>query len=262
MEKQILFLGKNLFFEEFGNGKPIVLIHGYLESAEIWKGFAERLSEFSRVICLDLPGHGKSETAADCNMEIYADSVNEILIRLKIEKALIVGHSMGGYLALTFAEKYLPKTAGLCLFHSSPFADSDEKRMQREQTSEQIGKGKLGEIINNHVSAVFAEKNVSEFQNEINQNRIAAFNNSVEGIRESLNAMMTRKDNRDMFKNLKIPVLYIFGMHDRFISQEIFDKIQFSENSVIEILENSGHIGFVEEQEKSIEIFSRFIELC
>jgi pimeloyl-ACP methyl ester carboxylesterase len=262
MTKHIIMSSKKIFFDDSGAGESIILIHGYLESSAVWKKTAERLSSFSRVISIDLPGHGKSEVISDCSMNTYADSINETLAHLQIEKAVIVGHSMGGYAALAFAEKYQQKTMGLCLFHSTPFADSDDKKMQRELTIKRIQNGAYEDVVDTHVSAIFAEENVAKFQKEISENKQEAMQFPTEGVCESLRAMMTRNDNSELLKNLQIPLLYIYGRNDRFIPKETFLKIQFPGNSIIEILENSGHAGFIEEPNTSVAALKRFADYC
>ncbi len=262
MGTQFSFLDKSIYYDEIGKGIPVVLIHGYLESSKIWTKLSEALSVFSQVISIDLPGHGQSDVISNCSMETYADAVNALLIHLQIEKAIIVGHSMGGYAALAFTAKYPHKTQGLCLFHSKPFADSPEKKMQRDFTSNKIKAGAYEEVVNSHVASIFAQQNVLKFQKKIEENKIHALEFPIQGVIESLISMKTRKNYSEMFKNLQIPLLYIYGRHDILIPENEFTMIEFTEHHLVEVLENSGHAGFLEEPEKSEAILKRFIENC
>jgi pimeloyl-ACP methyl ester carboxylesterase len=255
----IHFRNKKLFFSESGEGTTVLLIHGFLETFSIWGKFAEDLSAFSRVIAVDLPGHGKSETIPGCSMDVYADALFEILILIGCDKAFIVGHSMGGYASLAFARKYPEKVHALCLFHSVPYADSEEKKRQRKNSILEISQTGLHEILKRHIPMVFAEKNQKVFDTSI---KTIIENHKIldpQGIIESLNAMIQRPDYGEFLQKFHNPLLYIFGRHDRFISQTVFDQITFPVDTKIEILEDSGHLGFVEEKDKSVEFFRNFM---
>ncbi|NJO68718.1 MAG: alpha/beta fold hydrolase [Bacteroidetes bacterium] len=131
MLKSVPFHSSSVHFDDLGSGKVIVLLHGYLETMEIWSGFAPELAKTYRVITIDIPGHGKSGKVADTHdMDLMADAVNTVLTFLRIEKCFLVGHSMGGYVSLAFMSKYRYKLLGICLFHATPFADSEGKKGQ------------------------------------------------------------------------------------------------------------------------------------
>ena len=111
----IKFQKKNIFYTDEGTGKVVVLLHGFTESQKIWKNFAKKLSAKYRVITIDLPGHGKSESpGAVHSMELMANVVFAVLKKLKAGKCMMIGHSMGGYVTLAFAEKYPKKLKGFC----------------------------------------------------------------------------------------------------------------------------------------------------
>ena len=130
-------------YKDQGNGKPIVLLHGYLESLDIWHNFAEKLAGKYRVISLDIPGHGSSDVIAETHtMDLMADIVHSLLSHQEINKCLLVGHSMGGYVTLAFADKYMDRLDGFILFHSSPFPDTDDKKDQRNREKALIREGK------------------------------------------------------------------------------------------------------------------------
>ena len=113
--------------------KVVVLLHGYLENMLVWDNFVPLLYKEVRVITLDIPGHGISEVKGEIHtMDYLADTLAAALEKLGIEKATIVGHSMGGYVALAFAERHPDRTEGVVLLHSTPYADSEEKRRNRE----------------------------------------------------------------------------------------------------------------------------------
>jgi pimeloyl-ACP methyl ester carboxylesterase len=145
MGEYIQLTGSKIRYRITGQGHCVVLIHGYLENMEIWNDYANALSGQYRVLVLDLPGHGKSA----CNMEsvpmdYMADCLKLLMDQLSIARAALVGHSMGGYMALSFAERYPERLAGLCLLHSTPNADSPDKRDARLREIDLVRAGRRG----------------------------------------------------------------------------------------------------------------------
>ena len=121
-----------------------MLLHGFLETSKIWEPFINQLSLRRQVICIDLPGHGKTGIFGDVHtMELMADVVNAVLTELNISRATILGHSMGGYVSLAFAEKYPEKISGIVLLNSTPEADSEEKRINRDKAARLVSKNKM-----------------------------------------------------------------------------------------------------------------------
>lgn len=259
MEKQIYNNNLKINYRIEGSGKAIVLIHGFLETSETWKDFSKELSKNFLVISPDLPGHGGSELYEEpYSMCKYAESIYHILKEENISKAAIIGHSMGGYVALAFSENYMFMVSGLCLFHSSPFADSNKKKEVREETIKQIRAGNKKIICSNHAKAVFSDDNFENFKNVILKNTEIAKSISDEGIIASLKTMKGRIDRSDILDTLPVPFLYILGKKDRFIPETILNKIDFPEETTIGILENSGHMGMFEEKEKSLTLINDF----
>ena len=114
--------------------KTVVLLHGYLESMLVWEEFIPLIYKSVRVVALDIPGHGISEVKGEVHtMDYLADVVASALKVLGIEKAYLVGHSMGGYVALAVCERHPQAVAGVVLLHSTPNADSEEKKKNRER---------------------------------------------------------------------------------------------------------------------------------
>ena len=261
MEKQIYNNNVRINYKIEGKGSTVVLIHGFLETSETWRDFSNKLSEKHLVITADLPGHGKSELYEEpYTMCRYAESIYYILQEEEIENALITGHSMGGYVALAFAENYPHMLSGLCLFHSSPFADNEEKKKNRDKVINQIKHGNKNLICSDHAKAVFADYNISTFKNAVSEGEKIAKSIPEEAVIASLTAMKKRKDRSEILKNLQVPFLYIFGNSDRFIPRTILNKIDFPKDTSIGILKNSGHTGMIEEKEKSLKLINDFAD--
>lgn len=104
-----------------------MLIHGFGEDAAIWNNQTEYLKDKFQLIIPDLPGSGKSEMTDDMSMEGMAEVIHSIIRQEDIDACTVIGHSMGGYITLAFAEKYPDYLSAFGLFHSTAYADSDEK---------------------------------------------------------------------------------------------------------------------------------------
>lgn len=244
---------KGTCYLKAGQGASVVLLHGYLESKEIWADFAKSLTQNFQVIAIDLSGHGKSGLpTGNLTVEKMAESVKNILDVENIKKCFLIGHSMGGYVALAFLDLYPEYLAGLSLFHSSPYADTDEKRTNRDREINIIRQGKKAQVYTAHFPKTFAPENVEKFASEIEKMSERAKNMSDEGIIAALEAMKARPDRSGLLKNTKIPVQYIIGEKDNFIPMSILEKLQLPANSELVVLENSGHMGFIEEPENSL----------
>jgi pimeloyl-ACP methyl ester carboxylesterase len=129
MQESILFKNTKVSYSDQGNGQAIVLLHGFLENSTMWNDFIPEFSKKNRVITIDLLGHGKTECIGYVHtMELMAEAVLAVLKHLKIRRSILVGHSMGGYVALAFAELYPDAVKGLCLMNSTAKPDSKQKK--------------------------------------------------------------------------------------------------------------------------------------
>ncbi len=263
MIKSIVYKSSTIRFDDRGQGNPIVLLHGFMESLDVWDELADKLSDEFRIIAIDLPGHGKSGVIEQTHsMELMADVVKEIIDYLKLEKVLLVGHSMGGYVALEFLKDYPQNLAGLVLLHSTPMADSEERKRQRNEMIMDIKSGKKVKLAKEHVQKTFAKDNLDRFVQKIGFFKIIAINTSNDGIIAAIEGMKLRPDYREVLKNTNVPFLYILGKKDNFIPVETLENIELPKGSEVLIMDNSGHQGYVEEQEKVEERLRDFAKKC
>jgi pimeloyl-ACP methyl ester carboxylesterase len=261
MKYYILFNGCKIYYSDSGQGETIVLLHGYLESSEIWNGFAKKLSGKFRVISIDLPGHGLSKVYGDCHtMEFLASAIKGLLDCLQIKKVFLVGHSLGGYITLAFLELYPDMLKGYCLFHSHPFADTPETVEKREKEIKIVKSGKRYLLYPENISKMYAAKNLEKFKEEVQRSEDIAATIRDEGIIAVLNGMIARPSRLSVIERGRVPCLWIFGELDNYISSEtVRSKVRLPENARVVTLENSGHMGFVEEEELSVKIITEFI---
>ncbi len=132
--KTTIYKNTKITYTDQGKGTAVVLLHGFYENKEMWNAFVPEFSKKHRIITIDLLGHGQTECLGYVHsMEDQADMVHHVLHELKIRKAVLVGHSMGGYIALAFAELYPDAMKGLVLLNSTSRADSDERKANRDR---------------------------------------------------------------------------------------------------------------------------------
>ena len=242
--------------------KVVVLIHGYLENMLVWEEFVPLLYKELRVITLDIPGHGISEVKGEIHsMDYLADTLALALDKLGIASATVVGHSMGGYMALAFAERHPERLDGLVLLHSTPYADSEEKRKNRQREISLIKSGKKELLAHTAPEAGFAVENRKRFRTEIEDLQQTIYLTEDAGIVALLNGMIERKAQSEMLHALGKPILFVLGRKDGYIVAEVAEKMvaEHPEAKVV-WLENSGHMGFIEEPQACAKALLEFVK--
>ena len=264
MENILDFKGVNIKVVDEGAGMPVVLLHGYLESSEIWHSFSDELKKQFRIIRIDLPGHGESSILHKIHtMEMMAETTRFVLDALFIDKCVIIGHSMGGYVSLAFAENYPERLLGFSLFHSTPFADTEEKMQARNREIELVKQHKKDLIINKNVPELFAEDNLDLLKEDVDRMKMIARKTTEEGIIAALEGMKSRPDRSEIIIKSTIPFMLILGRKDKHISCEsVKSKLKLNQSGELFILENSGHMGFIEEPGKSDDLVKSFVKKC
>ncbi|MDR1951280.1 MAG: alpha/beta hydrolase [Bacteroidales bacterium] len=233
--------------------KPLVLLHGFMESQAIWDRFFDALGTERCVITLDLPGHGQTLQNADiCTMPLMAECVKSVLDAENIEKAAIVGHSMGGYVALEFAHLFPERTACFGLFHSQAAAESEQGKANRNRVLELLKQNKKG-FISQFIPDLFAPEHVEKFQNDIQNLIDIAQAMTVENIIAAQLGMRDRACRLNTLKTAGKPVFFVQGKHDKRCTDElIFSQIQLCNHAEVLYL-NCGHMGFLECEREVLE---------
>ena len=243
--------------------KCVVLLHGYLEIILVWEEFIPLIYKSVRVVTLDLPGHGISEVKGSVHtMDYLADVVSAALKALGIESAYIVGHSMGGYVALALCERHPEQVAGVVLLHSTPNADSEEKRKNREREISLVKSGKKELLAQTAPGAGFAADNRSRCKDFIEDLVEIVHMTEDEGIVALLGGMMARKDQNDMLRQLSVPQLFIFGRKDEYIPEAVAQTIaEAHPQAKVVWMDNSGHMSFVEQPQQCAQALLSFVGL-
>jgi len=256
-----LYRGRRIHYTDSGDGAVIVLLHGYLESSEVWNGFSGKLALSFRVISVDLPGCGLSDVFGEVHsMEFMAVAIKELFDHLGIIKVFLTGHSLGGYVTLAFLELFPDLLSGYCLFHSQPFADTPAAIEKRKREIEIVKMGKKNLMYPDNVIKMFASPNLEKFSDALQRSKNIASRIPGEGIIAVLNGMMIRTSRLTFMEEGKVPCLWILGSMDNYIPHDFIQKqVNLPDNAKIVILANSGHMGFVEEEEFTIRTIREFV---
>jgi pimeloyl-ACP methyl ester carboxylesterase len=248
----IKFQKKNIFFTDEGTGKAIVLLHGFTESLKIWTSFATQFSKKYRVITIDLPGHGKSDCVGEIHtMELMAEVICAVLKKQRVGKCLMVGHSMGGYVTLSFAAKYPKMLKGLVLFHSHCFPDTSAEQENRSRTIGVVNNDKFSYVAQ-FIPSLFPVEVHKKFSQQIGRMIQRASKMEKEGVVAALQGMKIRKDQSELLKNTLLPVMFILGLKDsRAPVARLWDMISMPPVSETLLLRNCGHMGYIEASDET-----------
>lgn len=249
-----------MHYQRIGSGTPIVLIHGFGEDSRIWEKQVELLGASCQLIIPDLPGTGKSKPQNGLTMETMAAGIRDILDKEKIRQCTLLGHSMGGYISLAFAELFPDRINGLGLLHSSAFADSEAKKETRRKSIEFIKKQGTRPFLEASTPNLFAEENRLAMSGLINMlvDRHAYMDPAT--LMAFSEAMMTRPERTEILKKARFPVLFIVGKGDQAVPfTDSMQQVYLPDLSYIYILDKSGHMGMLEESLRFNQAIEEFI---
>lgn len=210
-----------LNYEIEGKGtENLVLLHGFMENLSIWDDMIPFLSEKFRMIKIDLPGFGKSDVVAEIQTsEIMADEVKKVTDELGLKTFHLLGHSMGGYISLAFAEKYPELLKSFTLFFSTYFAD-DEMKKETRRKGLRIIKENLRAFVNAGVPNLFNPNEHDILESKIKLAKETAYTSSVEGVLASQKGMIERSDRKPVLENFEGKILVLAGKHDSAVNSE------------------------------------------
>lgn len=262
--KHITFQGQRVYYLSKGKGPAVVLLHGFCEDSRIWEDFkSDLLEEKYRVVAVDLPGFGQSGVIPDITIADMADSVAAVLDALKLDKVVLIGHSMGGYVSLAFAEKYPERLVGLGMFHSQAMADSEEKKAGRQKSMEFIRRLGSALFVKQTIPGLFAPNFINSNTFLIEKLTFRAAQYDPEGIVAALGAMKERPDRSEVLRRIECPVLFIIGKLDNAVPWEnSMSQTHLPAQSDIHILEKVGHMGMFEATKQTQSIVRQFVQFC
>lgn len=255
--KTLIYKNTKISYSDSGEGNAIVLLHGFLENKKMWTEYVDLFSKKNRIITIDLLGHGETECLGYIHkMEDNANVVNEVLEHLQIEKAIILGHSMGGYVGLAFAELFPNKIRKLVLLNSTSKEDTAEKKLNRTRAIKAVKQNYIG-FVSLAIANLFSENNRIRLANEIEKVKEEALKTPLQGIIASLEGMKIRKDRESLLHQNRFPVLLILGKKDPVLSYQ--DSLSQIEDTTVELVSfEDGHMSHIENKEELKNILSDF----
>ena len=224
----------------------------------MWDFCIPEISKTSRVIAIDLLGHGQSDSIGYIHtMEDQAKMVNEVLIHLKISSATIIGHSMGGYIALAFAELFPKSIKSLILVNSTSYSDCPERQKNRDRAIKMVKKD-FASFVRLSIANLFSEANREKLINEIEIAKSEALKTPLQGIMAAQEGMKIRTDRSEFLKTLQIPILLILSLKDPVLDYS--QNIKQIENTTIKLATLSdGHMSHIENKNELLDLLTKFI---
>ena len=252
------FHGEEVWFEWLANFDPnkptLVLLHGFLEDSRMWAPLREKLIAGGNVLAIDLPGHGNSPSFGyEHRMEFMADVVEAVLSDLNLEKVSLLGHSMGGYVALAMAEHHPERLERLGLFFSTPEADSEERKEMRDKAADLVKSNKSA-FVRGSIPLLFDPEAREEFSSAIQQQITYSLEMPKQGILAAIYGMKIREDRMRL---LHLPpeqlapnkIGVIAGIHDTVIP---FERVQHwwdAPGVGFHYASHHGHMGHLTDSE-------------
>jgi pimeloyl-ACP methyl ester carboxylesterase len=260
VDKTIEFNGGRLFYRDTETGEPVVLLHGFAEDGAVWEQVAEQLGSGCRLLIPDLPGSGQSSLQKETTIESMAATVRALLDREGIEKCTLIGHSMGGYIALAFAEYYPERLRAFGLFHSTAYADSEEKKAGRLKSIAFMREHGVPPFIRQSTPGLFAAETRIDRPAMVD-NMIARYRDlSADALAAYLEAMRRRPDRVSVLERSRVPVLFVIGEKDQIVlPDQSLAQVVVPALSYIRILAKAGHMGMLEEPAAGASIIQSFI---
>lgn len=255
-----------MYYTTSGKGKVVVLVHGFIEEGVMWNDTAKMLSKNYKVIVPDLEGFGNSPLhSKTLSMEHYADAVYAMLQEEKIKKCVLLGHSMGGYVVLNFAEKYPDMLTGFGLVNSHCFADTNEKKANRKKGNDFIAKHGTATFVRELYQGIFHDvfKKTASGKKLIAALVKKAEKYTPEALIAANTAMMNRKSKEDVLKNAPVPVLLINGKQDESAPLPLTSQqAAFPSVADVHFYDKCKHMSVFEKKKEALKAIKRFVKFC
>ncbi|HEY4936227.1 MAG TPA: alpha/beta hydrolase [Puia sp.] len=262
MQKSIQFRAESLEYEIRGAGLPVMLVHGFMEDRRIWDPLLSGIEEKYNWILPDLPGSGRSAYNSSLpELKDFAEALLAIAEFENIRELVLIGHSMGGYITLAFAEKYPEKISALGLFHSSSYPDTAEKKDSRDKNIRFIQKNGAGLFVEQAIPGLFSDSFKINHPDEIRKliGRYANFER--DSLVLYLNAMKHRPVTTEVLKSITKPVLFIMGEEDKAVPlKDALEQCHLPQIAYIHILTHTAHMGMIENTSLCNSFIDRFLE--
>lgn len=251
--------GAGLTYKQVGRGIPVVFLHGFCGSKAYWSSLEASLKSHVEAYYIDLPGHGDSAPYLKTSMDNYAELLHSWKTEMGMDQFILVGHSLGGYITLAYAQKYPRDLLGYALVHSTAFPDSDEGKEGREVGMKKIEKEGMAAFIDGLIPKLFDEEFSQNHAEVVHHAKKIGLETDAEQAMAFLQAMKDRRDSRDILKQGDIPHLLVAGENDAVVpAYKTF--ISESPHATEKLLKNSAHMSMYESPEVLSDTFIQWIQ--
>jgi len=253
------YKGIKVFYKDSGKGKAVVLLHGFLEDSSMWNTLIPELSKKNRVICIDLLGHGKTESLGYVHtMETMAETVYAVLKHLRLRKYIFIGHSMGGYVALAFAKLHTESIKGLCLLNSTYEADDIERKQLRARANKMV-QNNYENMVRMSFANLFSAESKNTHKKEYEAALEIALKTPLQGYMAANEGMRQREDSSVFFADALFKKVILLGKKDTIFNAE--EMFNFANKQNIEThIFSEGHMSHIENKADFIKQIMYFVE--
>ncbi len=241
-----------------------MLVHGFCEDSRMYDSFLRFLADAGyRVLAPDLPGFGRSATLPGATLADYAGILEHLIREQDLVRPVIIGHSMGGYVALEIAHRQQVVLSGLGLFHSHAYADNPETKKLRAKSAAFIRKHGLPLYLRDFFPRLFTETFVAERPYVLEQLKGWANQYDPEGVITALRAMAGREDHQDLLRQTDLPILFLLGLEDALQPKEAWlAQTHLPKTGSIHLLPGIAHMGAFEAPGKCVRIIREYLDYC
>jgi len=255
----ILANGISVAYQEQGQGSTIVLLHGFCGSSAYWERLAPLLSSKYCVVMPDLRGHAASDApAGPYTIEQMADDIAALMEQKGVSKYTLLGHSLGGYIALSLAERYSSRLNGFGLIHSTPYPDSEEAKEKRLKAVEKIQDEGIKSFIDGLVPGLFAQEHLQTMEQDVNRAKEIGYLTPPQGAQGASLAMRERVDRREVLTQSALPILLVAGENDGVIPMERTFTAD-GDRVTKAVIKGAGHMGMYEAPDQLAAVIRDFM---
>jgi 3-oxoadipate enol-lactonase len=254
--------GASIDYRDEGSGMPVIFIHAFPLDQRMWDEQVEALRDRYRVVTFDVRGLGNS-TADEGERTMFemASDGRELMKRLSIDRAVIVGLSMGGYIALAFYRDYPDSVRALVLANTRAAADTDEGRERRVKSAERAEREGASAIADDMTPVAFASATLETRPDLVRRMRAMIEANSSSGIAAAQRAMAGRKDSTDLVSKMDFPVLIIAGSDDKLTPVAEMESLsRLIPTARLEVIQSAGHLSNLEQPAEFNRLLKDFFE--
>lgn len=263
IEKKIIYQGVKIFYRKYGKGTPVLFLHGFGEDGTIFNALLPHLEKYATLLIPDLPGSGKSmtENGFDYSLEHLALVMKALLDQEGVSSCIILGHSMGGYIALAMAEQFPDLINGLGLIHSTAFADSVERKEKRNQGIKFIEQKGVSAFLQLSLPGLFSQKfrqNHPDIISSLVEKGSSSFTpTALIGYYKS---MMQRPDRTHILSTLACPILLVIGGWDELIpAKDMQQQANLVKKPTVHLIPTAGHMSMLEASDELGNTLHQFI---